>query len=177
MAVRLQYNVSKLIKYWCAISFSFFPFIFFFIIFLCSFFSVRALFSFYNLVEIDCGFSRRVASVSTILFFHSCLNKLFLFFNNRLPFYSRSCVMNQSFIKSILRRQQNSCLGWKYICSHGVLSDLVVLQVNLFQKHLFLQQLTHNMTKDCLLIYQFSTWKLQAQNMRRTCCVHKLFWM
>ena len=31
------------------------------------------------------------------------------------------------------------------------------LQVNLFQKHLFLQQLTHNVTKDCLLVYQFST--------------------
>ena len=33
------------------------------------------------------------------------------------------------------------------------------------------------MTNDCSLIYQFSTWKLQAQNMGRTCCVHKLFWM
>ena len=31
------------------------------------------------------------------------------------------------------------------------------LQVNLFQKHLFLHQLTHNMTKDCSLIYQFNT--------------------
>ena len=40
-----------------------------------------------------------------------------------------------------------------------------LLQVNLFQRHLFLHQLTHNMTKDCSLIYQFSTWKLQAQNM------------
>ena len=53
----------------------------------------------------------------------------------------------------------------------------VSVQVNLCQKHLFLDQLTHNMTKDCSLIYQFSTWKLQAQNMGRTCCVHKLFWM
>ena len=50
-----------------------------------------------------------------------------------------------------------------------------ILQVNLCQKHLFLDQLTHNMTKDCSLIYQFSTCKLQAQNMGRTCCVHKLF--
>ena len=31
------------------------------------------------------------------------------------------------------------------------------LQVNLFQKHLFLYQLTHNMTKDCSLNYEFST--------------------
>ena len=52
-----------------------------------------------------------------------------------------------------------------------------LLQVNLCQKHLFLDQLTHNMTKDCSLIYQFSTWKLQAQNIGRTCCVQKLFWM
>jgi hypothetical protein len=51
------------------------------------------------------------------------------------------------------------------------------IQVNLCQKHLFSHQLTHNMTKDCSLIYQFNTWKLQAQNMGRTCCVHKLIWM
>ena len=45
------------------------------------------------------------------------------------------------------------------------------VQVKLFQKHLFSHQLiTHNTTKD------FS-WKLQAQNIRRTCCVHKLYWM
>ena len=57
------------------------------------------------------------------------------------------------------------------------LSIFLHVQVNLCQKCLFSHQLTHNMTKDCSLIYQFSTWKLQAQNMVRTCCVHKLFWM
>ena len=31
------------------------------------------------------------------------------------------------------------------------------IQVNLCQKHLFFDQLTHNMTMDCSLIYQFST--------------------
>ena len=41
----------------------------------------------------------------------------------------------------------------------------VVRFPNLFQKHLFLEQLTHNMTKDCSLNYEFSTWKLEAQNM------------
>ena len=35
-----------------------------------------------------------------------------------------------------------------------------VLQVNLFQKHLFLHQLTHNMTTDCSSNYDFSTRKL-----------------
>ena len=39
------------------------------------------------------------------------------------------------------------------------------VQVNLCQKLFFLHQLTHNMTTDCSLNYQFSTWKLQAQNM------------
>ena len=28
--------------------------------------------------------------------------------------------------------------------------------------------------KNCSLIYQFNTWKQQAQNMGRTCCAHKL---
>ena len=41
-----------------------------------------------------------------------------------------------------------------------------LLQVNFCKKHLFLDQLTHNKTKDCLLVYQFCTWKR---------CVHKLF--
>ena len=46
------------------------------------------------------------------------------------------------------------------------------LLLNLFQKHLFLHQLTHNTTKDCSLNYKFSTWKLQAQNMGRTQTEH-----
>ena len=45
------------------------------------------------------------------------------------------------------------------------------IQVNLFQKLLFLHQLTHNMTKDCSLIYQF----LHENYKLRTCCVHTLF--
>ena len=51
------------------------------------------------------------------------------------------------------------------------------LQVNLCQKHLFSHRLTHNMTTDCSLIYQFNTWKLQTQNLGRTCCAHKLFFV
>ena len=51
------------------------------------------------------------------------------------------------------------------------------IQVNLFQKQLFLHQLTQNVTQDCSLNYKFSTWKFQAQNMGRTCWVHELFWM
>ena len=39
------------------------------------------------------------------------------------------------------------------------------LQVNLCQKHSFLNQLTHNMTTDCSLITDFSTRKIQVQNM------------
>ena len=39
------------------------------------------------------------------------------------------------------------------------------VQVNLCQKLLFLHQLTHNMTTECSLNYEVSTWKLQAPNM------------
>ena len=48
---------------------------------------------------------------------------------------------------------------------HKELTPLFYLQVNLCQKLLFLHQLIHNMTTDCSLNYEFSTWKLQAQNM------------
>ena len=52
---------------------------------------------------------------------------------------------------------------------------------------ILLHQLTHNMTKDCSLICQFNTWKLQAQNILctqivfcfltfRTIYVHNMFW-
>ena len=52
-----------------------------------------------------------------------------------------------------------------------------LIQVNLCQKFLFLHQLTHNITKDCSLNYEFRTWKLQAQNMLRTQIVFLfLFW-
>ena len=50
---------------------------------------------------------------------------------------------------------------WKF----KTLKDIVYIQVNLCQKHLFSHQLTHNTTKDCSLIYQFSTWKLHGENM------------
>ena len=33
------------------------------------------------------------------------------------------------------------------------------------------------MTTDCSLNYEFSKWKFQAQNMLRTCCDHKLFFV
>ena len=62
----------------------------------------------------------------------------------------------------------------------------VALKVNIFQNHLFLYQITHNMTKDCSLNYQFSIQKLQAQNMLctklifvltfRTIFAHNMFW-
>ena len=51
------------------------------------------------------------------------------------------------------------------------------LQVNLCQMHLFLHQLNHNMTEDCSLNYEFSTWKLQTQKLLCTQIVFLfLFW-
>ena len=57
-------------------------------------------------------------------------------------------------------------------------SDIV--EVNFFQKHLLLHQLTYNMTKDSLLPEsQIQYMKIasseHAQNMLRACCVHKFF--
>jgi hypothetical protein len=43
------------------------------------------------------------------------------------------------------------------IMNHFKTNGREEVQVNLFQKHLFLHQLTHNMTKDCTLNYKFST--------------------
>ena len=40
---------------------------------------------------------------------------------------------------------------------------VLVLQVNLCQKLLFLHQLTQNMTTDCSLNYKFNAWKFRVQ--------------
>ena len=48
-----------------------------------------------------------------------------------------------------------------------------MVQVNLCQKLLFLHQLTHNMTTDCSLSYNFNAWKFEAQ----TWGEHIVFWM
>jgi hypothetical protein len=53
--------------------------------------------------------------------------------------------------------------------------SIYVVQVNLFQKHLFLHQLTHNITKDFSMNYKFRTRKLQAQNTLRTCSEHVVY--
>ena len=50
--------------------------------------------------------------------------------------------------------------------------QLGLLQVNLCQKCLFPLQLTHNMTTDCSMHYEFSTRKLQEHSMSRTCQEH-----
>ena len=59
---------------------------------------------------------------------------------------------------------QKPCLVMDDI-TYLMVNDIHLLQVNLCQNHLFLHQLTHNMTTDCSLNYKFSTWKFQAQNM------------
>ena len=69
-------------------------------------------------------------------------------------------------------------LKWGFKLWDVEIFDLqTVLQVNLCQHLLFLHQLTHNMTTDCSSIYLFNTWKIQAQNMGRTCYAHKLFFV
>ena len=48
---------------------------------------------------------------------------------------------------------------------HWLFWPKVTVQVNLCQKHLFFNQLTHNMTTDCSLIPDFSAKKIQVQDM------------
>ena len=50
-----------------------------------------------------------------------------------------------------------------------------LIQVNLFQKYLFTGQLTHNMTTNCSMIYEFSTGKFQEHNMSRTYQEHVIY--
>ena len=57
--------------------------------------------------------------------------------------------------------------------NHIGIQQKMFLQVNLCQKHSFLNQLTHNMTTDCSLIYNFSARKIQVKNMfyaKVVCC-------
>ena len=69
---------------------------------------------------------------------------------------------------------QKPCLVMDDI-TYLMVNDIHLLQVNLCQNHLFLHQLTHNMTTDCSLNYKFSTWKLQAQNLGRTRVEHVVY--
>ncbi len=72
-------------------------------------------------------------------------------FEDAFPlFYKYSIKLPLSRVKKTLKKLCEFSTLW---AGH---SDLAV-QVNLCQKHLFSHQLTHNMTKDCSLIYQFST--------------------
>ena len=64
---------------------------------------------------------------------------------------------------------------WSAFSSHQLGMKIVQIQVNLCQNLVFLHQLTNNMTTNFSLNYKFNTWKFQAQNMGRTCCVLKLF--
>jgi hypothetical protein len=49
------------------------------------------------------------------------------------------------------------------------------VQVNLCQKHLFSHQLTHNMTTDCSLIYQFNTWTTSSEHGKNMLCTQIVF--
>ena len=90
-------------------------------------------------------------------------------FLQSLPNAGHVLSLNQIWIY-VYKSQRKDFFIW-----YTLLHLLLELQINLFQRNLFLHQLNHNMTKDCSLNYKFSTWKLQAQNTLRTCFVHKFF--
>ena len=96
-------------------------------------------------------------------------------FPSFVPFSFISMKSERAWVPLLPRRLVDHSRMFEMKFENFVRYPILNIQVNLFQKHLFLYQLTHNMTKDCSLNYEFSTWKFQAQNMLRTCCVHKLF--
>mgnify|MGYP001399959719 CR=1 FL=1 len=59
----------------------------------------------------------------------------------------------------------SSCLIWVQVIFYEIDALFLRLQVNFCQKLLFLQQLTHNMTTDSSLNYEFGKRIVQAQNM------------
>ena len=91
--------------------------------------------------------------------------------NYTMQFFNELKKTSRSYL---IKVEMEICVWVEWVIK---LSSIILIQVDLFQKHLFLHWLTHNMTKYCSLNYQFSTWKLQAQNALRTCCVHKLFFV
>ena len=76
---------------------------------------------------------------------------------------------NLEYVSCYLKVEQSDTLDWLMKIKLSPIGKArvpsVFLQVNIFQKHLFLHQLTHNMAKECSLNCKFSTWKLQAQCM------------
>ena len=74
------------------------------------------------------------------------------------------CISSKLFeVHTNARKKGNFQSCHKYLSSVTLLTKV---QVNLFQKHLFLHQLTHNMTKDC---------SVHENSKLKTCCVQKLF--
>ena len=66
---------------------------------------------------------------------------------------------NERFIKTYFQ----SFSGYYDTCDAGIIGKSLS------------EELTQYMTIDCSLIYQFNTWKLQAQNMGRTNYAHTMF--
>ena len=87
------------------------------------------------------------------------------------------CLQWNSTSRCCSGRSHGTRLHGAALEGHFMVQQTFKVQVNLCQKYLFSHQLTHNMTKDCSSIYKFNTWKQQAQNMRRTCCAQKMFFV
>ena len=147
------------------------------------------------LPPIECVINRKSASHDSWLIFRHHMSQflsqspstsLFLYPDilspkNKQKAHKKNCSKKKRYftevinnvIKLFMESHSNSSDATIVIFRHFV----TFLQVNLCQKHIFSHKLTLNMTKDCSLIYQFNTWKLQAQNTGRTCCAHKLFYV
>ena len=117
----------------------------------------------------NCWFWRIITFQANLIWISR--NSLFTFYLNSMHILAEVLILKLFVHIYIAYMTRQWVVKLALTDAHNAAKSLLkYIQVNLFQKHLFLHQLTHNMTKDC-------SWKLQAQNIRRTCCVHKLFWM
>ena len=111
-------------------------------------------------------FETRLALLGKTSFFRGKLSKGFTFF-----------LVQSLFITKKTQIQTKKSFPGNYSQKYGLYIFLAMVQVSICQNHLFLHQLTHNMTTDCSLNYEIRTLKFQAQNMLRKCCIHKLFFV
>ena len=92
---------------------------------------------------------------------HFCLNLRNL--QELLNFWTSRTFWKLQVWLDVIRKSKEALIQTSVFRVNDI--NFFIVQVNLCQKHSFSNQLTHNMTTDCSLIPDFSTRKIQLQNM------------
>ena len=79
-----------------------------------------------------------------------------------LRHYEKATNFEKIFQLTFTQQSQNK---WEIFLIFVAFSKILNITDKWLSEALILHQLTHNMTTDCSLNHQFSTWKFQAQNM------------